>query len=116
MKINDKKELHAKDAPELRKMLKDGHELLLSLKLDREQNKLKNTRGIFNTRKSIAIIKTILKGKEGQEASQKETAVKEPANEKAVKTETKAKEVKEIKEPVKKEEKGVKKAAKSAKK
>jgi ribosomal protein L29 len=68
MKVNDKKELHAKESSELRKMLKDGHELLLSLKLDREQNKLKNTRGIFHTRKSIAIIKTILRGKEGQEA------------------------------------------------
>lgn len=67
MKINDKKELHAKDAVELKKMLRDGHDLLLSLKLDREQNKLKNTRGIFNTRKTIAVIKTILKGKEGQE-------------------------------------------------
>jgi ribosomal protein L29 len=66
MKINDKKELHTKNASELRKMLKDGHELLMSLKLDREQDKLKNTRGIFNTRKNIAIIKTILKGKEGE--------------------------------------------------
>ena len=64
MKINDKKELHTKSAAELRKMLKDGHELLMSLKLDREQNKLKNTRGMFNTRKNIAIIKTILNGKE----------------------------------------------------
>ena len=88
MKINDKKELHTKDATELRKMLKDGHELLLSLKLDREQNKLKNTRGIFNTRKSIAIIKTILKGKEGQEASPKvaATAVKEPEKKEEVNT------------------------------
>lgn len=66
MKINDKKELHAKSAGELKKMLKDGNELLLSLKLDREQNKLKNTKGLFHTRKNIAIIKTILKGKEGE--------------------------------------------------
>lgn len=66
MKINDKKELHTKTASELKKMLQDGHELLLSLKLDQSQNKLKNTRGIFNTRKNIAIIKTILKGKEGE--------------------------------------------------
>ena len=66
MKINDKKELHAKESGELKKMLRDGHDLLLSLKMDREQNKLKNTRGIYNTRKTIAIIKTILKGKEEQ--------------------------------------------------
>ena len=87
MKVNDKKELHGKEAGELKKMLKDGHELLLSLKLDREQNKLKNTRGIFNTRKNIAIIKTILKGKEGQEAP-----VVEPAAKKEVKKEKAAKE------------------------
>jgi ribosomal protein L29 len=72
MKVNDKKELHEKGASELRKMLKDGHELLLALKLDREQNKLKNTRGIYNTRKNIAIIKTILKGKEEQKTEVKE--------------------------------------------
>ena len=76
MKVNDKKELHTKESSELKKMLKDGHELLLSLKLDLEQNKLKNTRGIFHTRKNIAIIKTILKGKEGQEASPVEPVVK----------------------------------------
>ena len=72
MKVNDKKELHEKGASELRKMLKDGHELLLALKLDREQNKLKNTRGIYNTRKNIAIIKTILKGKEEPKEEGKE--------------------------------------------
>jgi ribosomal protein L29 len=86
MKVNDKKELHAKESSELKKMLKDGHELLLSLKLDREQNKLKNTRGIFHTRKNIAIIKTILRGKEGQEASPGEPVVKkEVKKEKTVK-------------------------------
>jgi ribosomal protein L29 len=74
MKVNDKKELHEKSAGELRKMLKDGHELFLALKLDREQNKLKNTRGIYNTRKNIAVIKTILKGKEEQKAEVKEEA------------------------------------------
>jgi ribosomal protein L29 len=85
MKINDKKELHAKEAIELKKMLKDGHDLLLSLKLDREQNKLKNTRGIFNTRKTIAVIKTILKGKEEQNALPVETAVKEEVEKEKVK-------------------------------
>jgi ribosomal protein L29 len=71
MKVNDKKELHEKSASELRKMLKEGHELFLALKLDREQNKLKNTRGIYNTRKNIAIIKTILRGKEDQKTEAK---------------------------------------------
>lgn len=105
MKVNDKKELHSKDAVELRKMLKDGHELLLSLKLDREQNKLKNTRGIFNTRKNIAIIKTILRGKEEQNALKPEVAAK-TEEKKAATDVTKEKTVK----------KTVKKAAPEAKK
>src|SRR5688500_6722144 len=72
MKVNDKKELHAKEASELRKMLKDGHELLLALKLDLQQNKLKNTRSIFNTQKNIANSKTNLKETEQQKAAVKE--------------------------------------------
>lgn len=92
MKVNDKKELHAKEADELRKMLRDGHELLLSLQLDLQQNKLKNTRGIYNTRKNIAVIKTILRGKEEQKAEVKEekpAAAVEAAPAKAEKAETK---------------------------
>jgi ribosomal protein L29 len=60
MKINDKKELHAKTIEELQKHLKEGHEILQQLKLDNTQNKLKNTRSIFNTRQEIAIMKSIL--------------------------------------------------------
>lgn len=95
MKINDKKELQGKESGELKKMLKDGNELLLSLKLDLQQNKLKNTRSIYNTRKNIAIIKTILQGKEGEvekPAVKAEATVKaEPAEkpEKAAKAEEK---------------------------
>lgn len=104
MKINDKKELHAKEAVELRKMLRDGNELLLSLKLDREQNKLKNTRSLFNTRKTIAVIKSILKGKEESEALPKEATVEKVQKaEKVKKVEKTEKTEKAEKKEVKKE-------------
>lgn len=64
MKTKDKKELHTKTANELLKMLKDAKESLMMLRLDKVQNKLKNTRDIFNTRQKIAILLTILKEKE----------------------------------------------------
>ncbi len=64
MKTKDKKELHTKTKNELLKMLKDAKESLMMLRLDKVQNKLKNTRNIFNTRQKIAVFKTILKEKE----------------------------------------------------
>lgn len=64
MKSKDKKELHTKTENELLKMLKDAKDSLVMLKLDKVQNKLKNTRELFNTRKLIAILLTILKEKE----------------------------------------------------
>lgn len=64
MKTKDKKELHTKTANELLKILKDAKESLMMLRLDKVQNKLKNTRDIFNTRQKIAILQTILKEKE----------------------------------------------------
>lgn len=60
MKVNDKKELHAKSVSELKKLINDTYNTLRDLKLDNEQNKLKNTRGIFNTRKEIAVMQSIL--------------------------------------------------------
>lgn len=64
MKSKDKKELHTKTENELLKTLKDALENLMMLRLDQKQNKLKNTRDIFNTRKKIAIVQTILREKE----------------------------------------------------
>ncbi len=64
MKSKDIKELHSKAELELKKLLKEAKSALLSLKLDKEQNKLKNTRELFNKRKEIAVLKTILKEKE----------------------------------------------------
>lgn len=64
MKTKEKKELHTKTENELLKILKDEKESLMMLRLDKTQNKLKNTRDLFNTRKKIAILQTILKEKE----------------------------------------------------
>jgi ribosomal protein L29 len=64
MKTKDKKELHTKTKNELLKLLKEAQENLLALKLEKVQNKLKNTSDLFNLRRKIAIIQTILKEKE----------------------------------------------------
>ena len=64
MKTNDIKELHLKTDLELKKLLQDAQSALVSLRLEKEQNKLKNTRELFNKRKEVAVIKTILNEKE----------------------------------------------------
>jgi ribosomal protein L29 len=67
MKVKEKKELHIKSVTELKKMLKDVQSSLLQLSLDKEQNRLKNTRSLFMARKDIAALKTVLHMKEGGE-------------------------------------------------
>lgn len=64
MKNKDKKELHARTQNELLKLLKDSMDKLMMLRLEKVQNKLKNTSGIFDLRRKIAVILTILKEKE----------------------------------------------------
>lgn len=64
MKDKDKKELHAKTENELLKQLKDAVESLSKLRLEKNQNKLKNTSSLSITRRTIAIIRTILREKE----------------------------------------------------
>lgn len=64
MKTKDKKELHTKTDNELLKMLQDAIDYLSALKFEKVQNKLKNTSDITNTRKKIAVIRTILRQKE----------------------------------------------------
>ncbi len=66
MKTNEIKELHLKTESELKKLLLDAQIVLVSLRLEKEQNKLKNTRELFNKRKEVAVIKTILNEKEGK--------------------------------------------------
>lgn len=67
MKLRDKKELHTRTVGELKKLIKDAEATLVSLKLEKEQYTLKNTRGLFNKRKEIAVLKTILANKEKNE-------------------------------------------------
>jgi ribosomal protein L29 len=64
MKIKDKKELHNKNEDELRSMLKGVHEELEALRLDKTQNKVKNTSELTNMRRKIAVLQTILQEKE----------------------------------------------------
>lgn len=57
-------EIASKNEKELKVLLNEKREELFKLKIDNKQNKLKNTRSIFNIRKEIARILTLLKEKE----------------------------------------------------
>jgi len=58
------KEISGKNEKELKDLLLEKKRDLQDLMLDNKQNKLKNTRSIFNTRKEIAKILTLMKEKE----------------------------------------------------
>lgn len=60
MKKTDIKNLETKSVKELQKVIDEASKALNQLKLDHVQNKLKNTRSIFNTRKDIAIMHSVL--------------------------------------------------------
>lgn len=60
----DLKEIVSKTEKELKELLIEKRKDLLNLNLDNKQHKLKNTRAIFNTRKEIARILTLLREKE----------------------------------------------------
>lgn len=64
MKTKDKKELHLKNLDELRSLVIQAKDALAGLKLDKIQNKLKNTRQLFIKRREIAQMLTIVRGKE----------------------------------------------------
>ena len=61
MKIKD---IALKSDKELKALLAEKRNDFLKLKLDIKQNKLKNTRSVFNTRKDIARILTLVKERE----------------------------------------------------
>ena len=67
MKTKDKKELHLKSLQELKKLVTDVRDKLSGLKLDKTQNKLKNTSLLSLKRKEIAQILTVIKMKGLQE-------------------------------------------------
>lgn len=68
MKIKEKKELQQKSIKELKLLLQQVKEELFRLRLEKFQKKLKNTSSIFQKRKDIARILTILKEKEFKHA------------------------------------------------
>ncbi len=57
----DIKDISSKTEKDLKDLLKSKREDLFKLNLDNKQNKLKNTRIIFNTRKEIARVLTLIK-------------------------------------------------------
>lgn len=61
---NVKDEFKNRTLNELKTLLKEAREVLFSLRLDKEQNKLQNLRSIFHKRKEIARILTEIKRKE----------------------------------------------------
>lgn len=69
MKAKEKKELHQKTAEELKIALKETRAELFLQKMEKAQKKLKNLRSIFEKRKKIARILTILKEKEFKNAN-----------------------------------------------
>lgn len=66
MKAKDKKELHKKSIQELKKMVSEAKDALAKLKLEKVQNKLKNTSQLSVKRKEIAQMLTITRIKELQ--------------------------------------------------
>jgi ribosomal protein L29 len=60
MKKKDKQRLREMNMNELETLLKKRRDELFELKLDKAQNKLKNTRLLFLTRQEIACMLTII--------------------------------------------------------
>jgi len=64
MKTKDRKELHNKTIKELTNLVKETKDAVVELKLDKIQNKLKNTSILSIKRKEIAQMLTIIRLKE----------------------------------------------------
>ncbi|MEK7534218.1 MAG: 50S ribosomal protein L29 [Patescibacteria group bacterium] len=69
MKLKDKQTFRTNSLKELKNLLEKARNELFLLKLDKAQNKLKNTRSIFLKRKEIALILTLIREKELVEKS-----------------------------------------------
>ena len=68
MKSKDRKDIFTKTDKELKKILLDAKDSLFNLRIDLSQNKLKNTTSIVLKRKEIALILTVLRQKEFENA------------------------------------------------
>lgn len=77
MKKKIRDEIKIKTAQELKNLLKDSYDLLFKLRLEKNQNKLKNLRQIFFERKKLALMLTFINEKEKLEEIAKKTKVKE---------------------------------------
>lgn len=64
MKTKDKKELHVKSLKELSNLVNKSKDELMNLKMEKVQNKLKNTSQLFIKRREIAQMLTIVRAKE----------------------------------------------------
>lgn len=64
MKTKNKDTFHSKNLEELKGLLNETRDALLSLRLEKMQKKLKNTRAIFLKRKEIARILSTIREKE----------------------------------------------------
>lgn len=64
MKLKDKQTLRASSLQELNNLIAKAKDELFLLKMDKAQNKLKNTRSLFLKRKEMALILTIIREKE----------------------------------------------------
>lgn len=78
------REIAGKSEKDLRELLLEKRQELFKLNLDNKQNKLKNTRSIYNSRKEIARILTLIREK-GLAAP----VVEKETNERLATTETK---------------------------
>jgi ribosomal protein L29 len=74
MKSKDKKELHRKEIKELNNLVAQAQDELAGLKMDKTQNKLKNTSSLFLKRKEIAQMQTVIRQKELADVQAKKKA------------------------------------------
>ena len=64
MKLEERQRLHALSIADLNKELGDAEGQLLTYRFDAGLNRLSNPAGLHNTRKLIAVLKTIIREKE----------------------------------------------------
>lgn len=69
MKLKEKQTFRVNTLTELKNLFDKARNELFLLKLDKVQNKLKNTRSLFLKRKEIAFILTLIREKELAEKS-----------------------------------------------
>ncbi len=69
MKTKDKQDLRVKTTDELKKLVEEIRVDLFKMKLEHSMRKLKGTQSIFNKKKDVARILTILREKEILHAS-----------------------------------------------